>query len=198
MLFIERGYEAVSTADVARAAGVTTALVHHYFGSKRELYVAVVQWIVETARDVSTGVVKSDEPLQARVESMIDAWLDYLEEDGSAWVAVTAYGEIVDPEITALAERARQTCAERIVRSYAEFIPDTPTARFAIRSFIALNEAVSREWLDGKVSREQAHLLLVETLLHILSDVTPALDATARRPAARRRAPASALSEPEE
>jgi hypothetical protein len=89
---------------------------------------------------------------------------------------VTAYGEIVDPEITALAARARETCAERLLRSYAEFVPDTPTMRFAIRSFIALNEAVSRELLDGKVTREQAHTLLTRTLLHILLDVAPLIE----------------------
>ena len=189
MLFVERGYEPVSTSDVARAAGVTTALVHHYFGGKRQLYRAVARWIVETARDVSSTVVDSDDPVEARVAATIDAWLDYLEREGSAWVSVTGYGEAVDPEIAALAVQARETCAARMLRSYSDLLADTPEARFAVRSFIALNEAVSRELLDGKVTREQAHALLTTTLLNMLLHVAPALD-SGSRPGVDARSPA--------
>src|SRR5256885_12320779 len=42
-LFSERNYDAVSTAEVAREAGVARGLVNHYFRTKRELYVAVVR-----------------------------------------------------------------------------------------------------------------------------------------------------------
>jgi AcrR family transcriptional regulator len=38
----ERGYEATSIKDVARAAGVAPGLVHYYFASKAELLLAVV------------------------------------------------------------------------------------------------------------------------------------------------------------
>jgi AcrR family transcriptional regulator len=177
MLFVERGYEPVSTADVARAAGVTTALVHHYFGGKRGLYLAVARWIVETARDVSSTVVDSDDPVDVRVAATIDAWLDYLEREGSAWMSVTGYGELVDPEIADLATAARETCAARMLRSYADLVPDTPATRFAVRSFIALNEAVSRELLDRKITRTQAHALLTSMLVNILLHAAPALDA---------------------
>lgn len=40
-LFSERGYAAVSTSEVARAAGVAEGSVFHYFGSKQELLRAV-------------------------------------------------------------------------------------------------------------------------------------------------------------
>jgi AcrR family transcriptional regulator len=177
-LFVERGYEAVSTSDVARAAGVTTALVHHYFGSKRQLYRAVARWIVATARDVSSTAVDVGRPVEERVSATIDAWLDYLEREGSAWVSVTGYGELIDREIAVLAARARETCAARMLRSYADLVPDTPATRFAVRSFIALNEAVSRELLDHKVTRAQAHSVLTRTLLNTLLHVAPAVEAT--------------------
>ena len=41
-LFAERGVDSVSLRDITDAAGANTAAVHYYFGSKRELVVALV------------------------------------------------------------------------------------------------------------------------------------------------------------
>ena len=40
-LFLERGYAAVSLSLIAKQAGVTKSLLHHYFGDKRGLWKAV-------------------------------------------------------------------------------------------------------------------------------------------------------------
>ncbi|OWV10224.1 TetR family transcriptional regulator [Micromonospora wenchangensis] len=40
--FAERGFDAASIRQIATAAGVDPALVHHYFGSKEELFRATV------------------------------------------------------------------------------------------------------------------------------------------------------------
>jgi AcrR family transcriptional regulator len=41
--FVERGYEAASLRAVARRAGVDSALVHHYFDSKADLFAAALE-----------------------------------------------------------------------------------------------------------------------------------------------------------
>jgi len=41
--FAERGYDGASIRAIATSAGVDPALVHHYFGSKDELFLAAVQ-----------------------------------------------------------------------------------------------------------------------------------------------------------
>jgi AcrR family transcriptional regulator len=41
--FAERGYDGASIRVIAAAAGVDPALVHHYFGSKEKLFLAVVE-----------------------------------------------------------------------------------------------------------------------------------------------------------
>src|SRR5262245_52660548 len=40
--FAERGYAGTTTADIARAAGVTQPLIHHHFGSKDGLWRAAI------------------------------------------------------------------------------------------------------------------------------------------------------------
>src|SRR5918994_3732847 len=42
-VFAEAGYERTTIADVGDRAGVSPALVVHYFGSKAELFTAVIQ-----------------------------------------------------------------------------------------------------------------------------------------------------------
>jgi len=40
--FAEKGYDGTSVRGIARAAGVDPALVHHYFGSKEQVFVAAM------------------------------------------------------------------------------------------------------------------------------------------------------------
>lgn len=42
-LFAETGQDGASIRDVARKAGVSLSMVHHYFGSKDELYAACIE-----------------------------------------------------------------------------------------------------------------------------------------------------------
>src|SRR6266516_4435303 len=41
-LFAARGYHATTVRDIAAEAGVNAALVHHYFGSKEQVFVAAM------------------------------------------------------------------------------------------------------------------------------------------------------------
>lgn len=42
-LFAQRGYDAVSTGDIAKAAGLTQSMVHYYFGSKENIWEAAIE-----------------------------------------------------------------------------------------------------------------------------------------------------------
>jgi AcrR family transcriptional regulator len=45
--FAERGYDKTSVRGIAKAAGVDPALVHHYFGTKEEVFAAAVEMSME-------------------------------------------------------------------------------------------------------------------------------------------------------
>ena len=42
-LFEERPHTSVSTAEIAAEAGVARPLIHHYFGTRRDLYIEVLR-----------------------------------------------------------------------------------------------------------------------------------------------------------
>ena len=46
-LFVQFGFAATSMATIARQAGVTKSLIHHHFGSKRELWDAVKSAVMQ-------------------------------------------------------------------------------------------------------------------------------------------------------
>ncbi|RSS51095.1 TetR/AcrR family transcriptional regulator [Streptomyces sp. WAC07061] len=48
-VFAERGYDKTSVRGIAKVAGVDPALVHHYFGSKDDLFAAAVEVSLEPA-----------------------------------------------------------------------------------------------------------------------------------------------------
>jgi AcrR family transcriptional regulator len=60
--FSERGYEKTSVRGIAKAAGVDPALVHHYFGTKEQVFEAAVE--VAAAPALGAGDAVVDGPLE--------------------------------------------------------------------------------------------------------------------------------------
>ncbi|MER6036170.1 MULTISPECIES: TetR family transcriptional regulator [unclassified Streptomyces] len=56
--FSERGYEKTSVRGIAKAAGVDSALVHHYFGTKEQIFEASVAVAFAPALDVPDAIAE--------------------------------------------------------------------------------------------------------------------------------------------
>jgi AcrR family transcriptional regulator len=59
-LFAEEGFESVSMRRIASEAGVDPSLIHHYFGSKDELFMAAIELPMDPAPEVE-AVLKGQE-----------------------------------------------------------------------------------------------------------------------------------------
>ena len=73
--FAEQGYQHATIRGVADLAGVDPALVHHYFGTKQELFVAAVQLPVNPVEQLMA--VLDQDPGQAgrrMVETFLSVW----------------------------------------------------------------------------------------------------------------------------
>jgi AcrR family transcriptional regulator len=180
-LFEERGYEGVSMSDVAAAAKVTRGLVHHYFGSKRELYVEVVRSLLG---DVPV-LIGPDEAssLEDMVKRNANAVLDYYSANRQLLLEIAPSPDRGrDPEIAALAESAREAAVDRVVSNHFGDSPAPPEVRLVIRSFLGLVEEASREWLlRRRATRAQLEALLTEAMLALMRDALPAVMEAGKR-----------------
>ena len=166
-LFAERSYDEVSVEDIARAAGVARGLVHHYFGGRKEVYIARLERLGAQREDALQP--PAGRSARARVADTVSRWLDWTEQNRTIWLATIAHGEdIADPDI-------RQVVAGLVIRAvallttfHADIAQDTPRLRYALECWTALNRAATRRWLHGEATREATHELLASTLEHVL------------------------------
>ncbi|MEO7016185.1 MAG: TetR family transcriptional regulator [Leifsonia sp.] len=76
--FAERGYEAASLRAIARRAGVDSALVHHYFDDKADLFTASLEAPIRPDRALDVILAGPREEVGARVVRYL---LEQLETD---------------------------------------------------------------------------------------------------------------------
>jgi AcrR family transcriptional regulator len=73
--FAEQGYQRATIRDVARLAGVDPALVHHYFGTKQDLFVAAVRLPVNPVEQLTAVLAtEPDQVGQRLVETFLSIW----------------------------------------------------------------------------------------------------------------------------
>jgi AcrR family transcriptional regulator len=182
-LFSERNYDAVSTSKIALEAGVARSLLHHYFGTKRELYLEVVRTLM---RMPSSPVPEqgSGSGIELVIEDSVERWLEMLERNRGTWLAaIGARGLGRDPEVEAILDDAREQAADRLIEALrTHHGAEAPAElRAVIRAYSGFAEAASIEWLErGRLSRPQVHVLLVEGFLSLVRDVLPAVERSAR------------------
>ena len=179
-LFSERHYGAVSTAEIARQAGVARGLLHHYFGSKRELYLEVVRSMVSMPLQPVPADRAGRMP-QEVLEEGVDRWLEMLSRNRETWlVARGAQGFGRDPEVEAILEDAREGATDEVIaalRPGEDPSSAPPEVRALVRAYAGLAEATSLEWLEQRrLTREQAHALLIESFRVLFRRVLDAVE----------------------
>ncbi len=161
-LFAERSYDEVSIDDIAEAAGVSKGLLYHYFGSKRDFYVATVRDAAETLQRQTEPDMSL--PPEERARSGIEGYLGFVEAHAGAYSALMRSGIGTDPEVAAVVEHTRDAIVARMMSNMG-FTEPRPIFRFVLRGWIGLVEAASLDWLARKdVTRK----VLVRTLLESL------------------------------
>ena len=167
-LFAHRGYDEVSIEDIASSAGVTRGLVHHYFGGRKQVYIALLQRLgAQREEQLAPPVGRS---ARARLADSVSRWLDWTEANRTIWLATIGRGDdIADPDIRqVVADLVRRAVALVAARHADIAQEDSPRLRYALECWTGLNRAATRRWLQGEASREATHELLASTLEHVL------------------------------
>jgi AcrR family transcriptional regulator len=179
-LFCERPYDEVSMGDVAAASGVVRGLVNHYFGSKRDLYLAVVREVVKVPT-LPLPEAAASLPVDVVWEASVDGWLDLIESNRELWLMAIGTGAAGrDPELEEILDGARELVARRAVEALR--LDDGPEVMAIVRGFGGMAEEVTREWLvRERLTRVQARALLVRALPLLVESVLPDVEQARRR-----------------
>jgi AcrR family transcriptional regulator len=176
-LFSERNYDAVSTAEVAREAGVARGLVNHYFRTKRELYVAVVRSMLEVPDDLFPAPADADQSERNAVLSdAVDRWLRTVKANRGTWLAcIGAQGFGRDPELEAVLEDARRRIIDQLIAlAWGPPSEATPEVRALMRGYEGFAQAITADWLtSGRLPRREVHQLLVQGLVALVDEALP-------------------------
>jgi AcrR family transcriptional regulator len=177
-VFSHRPYEEVWIEEIARRAGVSRGLLYHYFPTKRDFFIAVVEEAVSQAYTLSEPDAQLP-PLE-RLRAGVDAWLDYFEEHAHGALSTHRAAAASDPQVRAIVEAGQARQAERIVRQIAGDAEAPPLLYIAVRGWLWLVLTSALDWLERRsVEREALRDLLVNALVGLIGaarQVDPELD----------------------
>lgn len=183
-VFREQPYSEVSLDQIATETGVTRGLLHHYYGSKRNLYLDVLRAVL-TIPD-STPIVPpgTDGDLRQVLDACVWSWMQLVRQAGGLWPGAPGAGAgMAEDDIGDVVRSARDALVERmLVEVPFPTALDREALRAALRSYAAFAGTAIQEWLDGgSLDEAQTRVLLRETLVALAERVVPEMATTTPR-----------------
>ncbi len=80
-LFMEHGYRAVSTRQIADGCGLTQPALYHHFADKQDLYVAVMKESLSETQAILERILRRNESVQERMKRIARYLLSNTERD---------------------------------------------------------------------------------------------------------------------
>ncbi len=161
-LFTSHPYDELSMSKIAAEAGISKALLYHYFPSKQAFFEETLTAWAEQLR-VRTEPDPEAPPLE-QLTASLEAFLAMVEENS------VAYRNLMDsatsaPEIRDLVDEVRRRTAERILEALYLDGP-TPKARTAVRGWLWFMDGACLDWIEHRdLEREELRDLLLGVLM---------------------------------
>ncbi len=166
-LFAAHSYEELSMADIARAAGISKALLYHYFPSKKEYFQATLAVAAEQLRELTEPDPELP-PIDA-LRSSLEAYLGWIEQNQLAYTKLIQ-GATSHGEVRALIDQIRDVTSARIVDGLANGRPVPGQVRAAVRAWLWYMDGACTDWVEHHdYTREQLRDLLLGTLFGALA-----------------------------
>jgi len=185
-LLVEESFAAVTSRRVASEAGVNAALVHYYFPTLDDLFVAVYKRRTEHLVQRLTEDLQTDQPLWAMWEYNSDRTGTAL---ASEFLALANHRKAIRAEIAEVAERLHAMQLDALSGVLERYGIDTEvvTPAAVVMLMVAIPRAMVIEEALGMTGGHQEARALVEHFLE-------RLEGPRRRPARRRSESTSASS----
>lgn len=128
----DRPLEALTIEHLSAQAGVSRALLFHYFGSRQGMHHAVVL----TARDSMLHATEPQPDLDPldRLRDTLERIVRFVRDHRGTFYSLVRGAASGDPEVREVVEQARAAQADRLIAVFLELgMPDSELLRIALR-----------------------------------------------------------------
>jgi AcrR family transcriptional regulator len=146
-LFSKHSFEELSMAQIAREAGISKALLYHYFPSKEEFFKAA---LAEAAAELAQRTAPDETlaPLE-QVRASTHAFVAWIGERGSAYTKLLESVGAV-PELRETMTAIRDLTSARILDGLVPQKQRTPARRAAVRAWLWFMDGVLADWIEHR------------------------------------------------
>lgn len=160
----ESGYSEITMAQIAKRAGVSGGLVHHYFGSKDQLLAATMRHLLtELGREIQDGLSKVETPRE-RISAIIAgnfAVNQFQPAVIAAWLAFYVQSRTTTSNRRLLRIYAARL-ASNLTHSFKAFMPRDDARRLAEGTASMIDGVWIRQALNDAKTDRQAAIAMVE------------------------------------
>ena len=116
-LFAEHGYADTTSKMICREAGVNIASVNYYFGSREELYRAVLEEVHERIvnEQAMSAIMEADCSVEQKLEMVLDAYIETAYSDENWYSRIWAHELISPSPMGGVAFLAKTRTKERLI-----------------------------------------------------------------------------------
>src|SRR5919197_1443954 len=165
-LFTRYSYDELSMRKIAREAGISKALLYHYFPSKQAFFQATLAQAAEELR-ARTEPDPTLPPLE-QLKGSLEAFLELIDENALAYTKLMRSASSV-PEVRHLVDEIRSRTAKRILDG---LFPDGAPVkgRLAVNGWLWFMDGACLDWVEHRdLPRESLRDLLLGTLFGALA-----------------------------
>jgi AcrR family transcriptional regulator len=159
-LFTEHAFDELSMARIAKEAGISKALLYHYFPGKRDYFLAT---LASGAQELRAAIEPDPDapPLEA-LTGALETYLAWIDENADSYRRLLQSAAAI-PEVRDLIEGVRAETAQRILDGLDA---DSPRARAATRGWLWFVDGVCLDWLAHRdLTRDEVRDLVLATLM---------------------------------
>jgi AcrR family transcriptional regulator len=161
-LFSTQPYDELSMAAIARDAGISKALLYHYFPSKQAYFMATMN---ESAQALAERVrPDASAPIAEQLRTALAVWLDWVEANHEG------YGKLLQSangvaEVREIVDTVRDATIKVILERLLAGAPAAPELRAAVCGWLWFMDGVCLDWVRrGDLDRPAVESLLIGTL----------------------------------
>jgi AcrR family transcriptional regulator len=147
-MFAQKPYDHVMVQDIAAVAGVSRALLYHYFPTKRDLYVAIFQ----RASDRFLSRVSRDQqlPLAEQLATALEAHIQSVVDHPFEAVTINCITSSDDRAIQAIVAEELNVVGHRLVDQLVAQGRPRDAGEILVGGWLAFVRAACVKWIDSQ------------------------------------------------